>query len=436
MDAYTEVSVLGKGSFGTAVLCDRKQDGTRVVVKSVSALRPKDAAAAVREIDILAALDHPNIIRYFDSFEANGQVFIAAEYADGGDLHQYIEKQREGGSFVGEEMATSISIQMLVALKYLHAKRILHRDLKPANIFLTKNHTVKLGDFGVATILMATQVLAKTFCGTLHYLSPEVCEEQPYNNKADVWALGCCIYEMITLRRAFDAKSVLQLGLNIVGVKYTRLGPNDCCADLRNLVEAMLQKAPGLRPNASTALALPCVMDHLSCVPPHLLDTDRYKRVFGSLIPSVQGLGRRKNHDKNRQDIADMEAWAAADLLRQEEQGRHEEQLLTNVLRKSGEIPLLNSSGRTSRSGSRPTSAVHSPTANGAGLPRSPVVGCGGVLLQKEVTALLARHEKSSFLDRPQQQQQGSSRAATPSDKSEDEDFTDGVCIFPAVLQS
>jgi serine/threonine protein kinase len=84
---------------------------------------------------------------------------------------------------------------MLLALLYLHERKILHRDLKTQNIFI-KNGQISLGDFGIAKVLDHTRDFANTCIGTPYYMSPELFKNKPYSYKSDVWALGCVIYEM------------------------------------------------------------------------------------------------------------------------------------------------------------------------------------------------------------------------------------------------
>jgi NIMA (never in mitosis gene a)-related kinase 1/4/5 len=98
-----------------------------------------------------------------------------------------------------------------LALKHIHEKRILHRDIKTSNIFLTSNGTVKIGDFGISRILEGTKEETQSVVGTPYYMSPEVCQSKPYSYKSDIWALGCCLYELCTLKHAFDAKNLLGL---------------------------------------------------------------------------------------------------------------------------------------------------------------------------------------------------------------------------------
>jgi NIMA (never in mitosis gene a)-related kinase len=93
---------------------------------------------------------------------------------------------------------------------------MLHRDLKSQNVFLTANNTVKLGDFGISKVLESTNDVAMTVQGTPYYMSPEVCQSKPYDYKSDVWALGCILYELATLKHAFTAENLLGLVFKIV----------------------------------------------------------------------------------------------------------------------------------------------------------------------------------------------------------------------------
>ena len=90
----------------------------------------------------------------------------------------------------------------------MHGKNILHRDIKSQNIFITKNDILKLGDFGISKQVDTKSALNATACGTPYYMAPEVCQELPYSNKADVWAIGVILYELITLKKPFDAEKM------------------------------------------------------------------------------------------------------------------------------------------------------------------------------------------------------------------------------------
>lgn len=134
-----------------------------------------------------------------------------------------------------------------MALEYVHGRKILHRDLKSQNIFLTANNTIKLGDFGISKVLESTCDQALTVQGTPYYMSPEVCQSKPYTYTSDVWALGCILYELCTLKHAFSAENLLGLVFKIVQDKQEPIS-NEYSADLRNLVSLMLNKDEKKRP--------------------------------------------------------------------------------------------------------------------------------------------------------------------------------------------
>jgi NIMA (never in mitosis gene a)-related kinase len=159
-------------------------------------------------------------------------------------------------------------VQICLALKHVHDRKILHRDLKTQNIFLTKKDLIKLGDFGIARVLHNTNELAKTAIGTPYYLSPEICENKPYNNKSDIWSLGCILYEMATLRHAFEAGDMKGLVLKILRGSYPPL-PTWYSKDLRTLVgkvanASFLLTSPTAPLTYSLELA-PSYMSPLSC---------------------------------------------------------------------------------------------------------------------------------------------------------------------------
>lgn len=125
---------------------------------------------------------------------------IVMEFCDSGDLSNYLKMQNKKP--LKEDKIWKFFIEICIGLEYIHKNKILHRDIKTLNIFMNKNDEIKIGDLGVAKMLTSNE-FAQTMVGTPFYLSPELCEEKPYNEKSDIWALGCMLYELCTYRHPF-----------------------------------------------------------------------------------------------------------------------------------------------------------------------------------------------------------------------------------------
>ena len=263
MRGYEHIKDLGEGGYGKAILVRRRSDKKMCVVKEVrlSALSVKDRQEAAKEANVLKSLRHPNIVEYITSFNERGCFYIVMEYADGGDLAQKIQKR--GKRLFSEDEIMHDFIQLALAIKYIHDRKILHRDLKAQNVFLTKDGTVKLGDFGIARVLEHTFQLCRTQIGTPYYLSPEICEGKNYNSKTDIWSLGCILYELCTLKHAFEGGDMNALLMNIIRGNYQPIS-SQYSADLRNLVASMLTKSMEKRPSINQILRLPFIQQRLS----------------------------------------------------------------------------------------------------------------------------------------------------------------------------
>ncbi|KAK7919320.1 hypothetical protein WMY93_010604 [Mugilogobius chulae] len=176
------------------------------------------------------------------------------DYCEGGDLFKRINSQK--GVLFSETQILDWFVQICLALKHIHDRKILHRDIKSQNIFLTKDGTVQLGDFGIARVLNSTVELARTCIGTPYYLSPEICENKPYNNKSDIWALGCVLYEMCTLKHAFEAGNMKNLVLKIIRGSYPPVSVH-YSHELRSLLGQLFKRNPRERPSVSIILDKP-----------------------------------------------------------------------------------------------------------------------------------------------------------------------------------
>ncbi|XP_063090846.1 serine/threonine-protein kinase Nek1 isoform X16 [Cavia porcellus] len=253
MEKYVRLQKIGQGSFGKAILVKSTEDGRQYVIKeiNISRMSSKEREESRREVAVLANMKHPNIVQYKESFEENGSLYIVMDYCEGGDLFKRINAQK--GILFQEDQILDWFVQICLALKHVHDRKILHRDIKSQNIFLTKDGTVQLGDFGIARVLNSTVELARTCIGTPYYLSPEICENKPYNNKSDIWALGCVLYEMCTLKHAFEAGNMKNLVLKIISGSFPPVSFH-YSYDLRSLLSQLFKRNPRDRPSVNSIL--------------------------------------------------------------------------------------------------------------------------------------------------------------------------------------
>ena len=203
------------------------------------------------EAQILSSLNNKYVVKFYESFRINQNIYILMEYCDNGDLCTFLNKikltRKDENYFLDEKLVWKLFIQMSIGLYYIHSKKIIHRDIKTLNIFLTKDLDAKIGDLGVAKILENTNH-ANTFIGTPYYVSPEMCKNKPYNEKSDIWALGCILYELLTFNHPFTANNQAALFIKILNNSYNPFPPGTP-EDLKLMVEYILQKNYLQRPS-------------------------------------------------------------------------------------------------------------------------------------------------------------------------------------------
>ncbi|XP_061824736.2 serine/threonine-protein kinase Nek9 isoform X1 [Nerophis lumbriciformis] len=257
---YIPIRILGRGSFGEATLYRRTEDNSLVVWKEVelNSLSERERRDVMNEISILSILEHNNIIAYFNHFMDKNTLLIELEYCNGGNLYDKIVQQK--GNLFNQEVVIWYLYQVASAVAYIHKAGVLHRDIKTLNIFLTKTDLIKLGDYGLAKKLCSEFSMAETCVGTPYYMSPELCQGAKYNFKSDIWAMGCVIYEVLTLKRTFDATNPLNLCVKIVQGNWTKdVNPAVYSSELIKLVYECLDQDPTKRPTADQILDQPVI---------------------------------------------------------------------------------------------------------------------------------------------------------------------------------
>jgi len=275
---YDILEVIGNGSFARCSKVMHKSTKQIYVWKELEygQMSDKEKQMLVDEVNILRGLHHPNIVRYYDRIidHSSRTIYIIQEHCDAGDLAMLIKDHKFSKKVIPEDFIWSVLSEIASALYACHRKekgaRVLHRDLKPGNIFLSSidgrpdkswsnlsGLSVKLGDFGLARVLHDQSVFAQTHVGTPYYMSPEQVQYESYDEKSDIWALGCILYEMGTLQPPFRAERYTQLARKIQKGEYRDFG--NISKELATLISQMLKVKPAERPSISQILNLPRV---------------------------------------------------------------------------------------------------------------------------------------------------------------------------------
>ncbi len=284
---YRVIEKLGEGGMGVVYKAEDTQLRRTVALKFLprETLDEEEVKARLlREAQAAAGLDHPNICAVHGIHEEEGETFIAMAYIDGPSLAEKIKERP-----LPLEEALSIATQIAEGLHEAHEHGVVHRDIKPQNILLTAKGQVKILDFGLASLTGRSKLTKTgTTLGTPAYMAPEQLEGRKVDRRADVWALGCVLYEVLTQKTPFDADYEQAIGYGILNedpepVTAQRAGlpteidrlitkalakdpdhryqhADDLLADLRALTAEVRQKTPSGGPRTmaeETALADP-----------------------------------------------------------------------------------------------------------------------------------------------------------------------------------
>ncbi|OHT10643.1 RAC family serine/threonine-protein kinase like protein [Tritrichomonas foetus] len=245
MDDFNIISVLGRGFLGKVMLVEHKETKEMYAIKSVQKKKLIESGrphTIIAERNIMMLIKNPFIIQLHFAFQTPTKFYLGLEYAPGGELFYHMEHI----GLIPVDDARLYVAEISIALEHLHKYGIVYRDLKPENVLLDAQGHVKLTDFGLAKDLCEVQNTS-TFCGTNHYLAPEIIRNEPYSYEIDWWALGILLCEMLTGVTPFDGESRAKMFDSIT--QDEPMLPTDIDNDAGDLILKLLTKNPKERPS-------------------------------------------------------------------------------------------------------------------------------------------------------------------------------------------
>jgi len=257
-DIYDKASQLGSGAFGTAHLGVCKQTGIRRAVKSIAIAKVKNPERFETEIGIARELDHPNVVRLYETFRDEHHIHLVMELCTGGELFDRIMSEAPAG--FSESHASGYIQQMLSAISYLHANCFVHRDVKPENFLLQSkaaDASLKLIDFGLSRRFERGEMMS-TRGGTPYYVAPEIFAGR-YDERVDVWSAGVVAFILLCGYPPFNGKTDREVVRRVRSGCFKFLSPDwDHVSDETKLfIVDLLTFNAACRPSATAALTDP-----------------------------------------------------------------------------------------------------------------------------------------------------------------------------------
>ncbi|EPQ52097.1 Pkinase-domain-containing protein [Gloeophyllum trabeum ATCC 11539] len=214
---------VGKGASGRVKIAKHRRTGQLAAVKilplqPIQAKSEKQRLGIDREITMMKLMNHPNIMRIYDVYEGDKELYLILEYVEGGELFDYLVNHGKLRTL----QALAYFKQIVYGLNYAHTFAIIHRDLKPENILIQSFNPplIKIADWGMAAFAPPDRQL-DTSCGSPHYASPEIVNGSKYEGTAtDIWSCGVILFALVTGRLPFDDKNVRTLLSKVKVGKY------------------------------------------------------------------------------------------------------------------------------------------------------------------------------------------------------------------------
>ncbi|EPX70602.1 PLK protein kinase Plo1 [Schizosaccharomyces octosporus yFS286] len=246
---YTRYDCIGEGGFAR---CFRVRDdngniyAAKVIAKA-SLQNDKTRQKLFGEIKVHQSMSHPNVVGLIDCFEDKTNVYLVLELCEHKSLMELLRKRK----LLTEPEVRFLMLQILGALKYMHNKRVIHRDLKLGNIMLDESNNVKIGDFGLAALLMDDEERKMTICGTPNYIAPEILfnSKEGHSFEVDLWSAGVVMYALLVGKPPFQDKEVKTIYKKIKANSYSFPSNIPISSEAKNLIASLLTQDPSVRPS-------------------------------------------------------------------------------------------------------------------------------------------------------------------------------------------
>lgn len=261
------LEMCGRGLFGKINRARIEDTGEIYACMEIdySIISTEERTRLQQEIEILPQLVHKHVVRYLESVHDHKakMSYLLMEHFTLGDLADVIRSYRREHSRIDEDRIWKIFAQLLIAMEYCHSVRkpnaihvgsIVHRNIIPSNIFIGEGDLIKLGYFSLHQVLASNSFIRDA--ESPFYTAPEILQKLPYTEKADIWSLGCVIYELCTLQRPFIEQEGEGLADVIMRNEYEPV-PSEYSQELRAVIDLMLSIDPNARPSATDLLGRP-----------------------------------------------------------------------------------------------------------------------------------------------------------------------------------
>jgi cell cycle serine/threonine-protein kinase CDC5/MSD2 len=252
---YRRGNFLGEGGFAR---CFQMKDASGQIyaaktVAKASIKNEKTKTKLLSEIKIHKSLKHSNIVNFIDCFEDDVNVYILLEICPNQSLMELLKTRKR----VSEPEVRYFMVQIVGAIKYLHSRRVIHRDLKLGNIFFDPDMNLKIGDFGLASVLPSTDSRKYTICGTPNYIAPEVLggKTTGHSFEVDIWAIGIMMYALLVGKPPFQAKDVQVIYERIKKTEYSFPVDKPISDEAKTLIKDLLSLNPLNRPTIHEILS-------------------------------------------------------------------------------------------------------------------------------------------------------------------------------------